>query len=89
MPMPRWKHTLDIKAVWEDEEMPLPEKGKAICEKIKAAPFYPGPDGDDLEMIVEELEDAAKEDDVDWFDQVWSAFYDWADANRVWVKTAF
>lgn len=89
MAMPRWKHTLDIKAIWESEELSFPEKGAAIVEKIKAAPFYPGADGDDLEMIVEELEDAAKEDDEYWFDQAWNAFYDWADAERVWVKTAF
>ncbi len=87
MAMPRWKHTLDIKAIWDNEEMPLPEKGKAIVEKIKAAPFYG--DDDELEMIVEELGDAAEADDVRWFDMVWNAFYDWADAERVWVKTAF
>lgn len=89
MAMPRWKHTLDIKAIWESEELSFPEKGKAIVEKIKAAPFYDAERGGELEMIVEELEDAAAEDDVDWFDQAWSAFYDWADAERVWVKTAF
>jgi hypothetical protein len=89
MAMPRWKHTLDIKAVWQDEEMDLPTKGKAIAEKIKAAPFWPGADGDDLEQIVEELEDAAEADDEHWFNLVWSAFYDWADAERVWVKTNF
>ena len=25
--------------------------------------------------------------DVDEFDWVWDRFYDWADANRVWVDT--
>lgn len=88
MAMPRWKHTLDIKAVWQDEGLPLPEKGKAIAERIKAAPFY-ADGGPDLEFLVEELEDAAADDDVDWFDDAWDRFYDWADAERVWVKTNF
>lgn len=87
MPTNVWRHTLDIKAVWNDDAMGLPEKGKAIAERIKAAPFYPGADGGDLEQIVEELEDAAAEDNYQWFDMVWAAFYDWADAERVWVRT--
>lgn len=87
MAMPRWKHTLDIKVVWNDEGMDLPEKGKAIVEKIKAAPFWE--EGGELEELVDELADAAEADDEHWFNLVWNEFYDWADAERVWVKTAF
>ena len=87
MAMPRWKHTLDIKAVWDDDEMDLPEKGKAIVEKIKAAPFWE--EGGELEELVDELADAAEADDEHWFNLVWIGFYDWADAERVWVRTAF
>jgi hypothetical protein len=85
----RWKHTLDVKDLWDDDEMGLPEKGKAIAGRIRAMPFWGKDDGGDLEQIVEELEDAAEADDERWFDLVWDAFYDWADAERVWVKTAF
>lgn len=87
MPINVWRHRLEIGDVWDNDDMPLPEKGKIIIDRVKASEFWPGDDGDDLEQIIEELGDAAEEDDVDWFDLVWSAFYDWADANRVWVNT--
>lgn len=86
--MAEWKHHLRLGDVWRDEEMTLPTRGQVIVDRIRSQPFYKSvPDGDDLPQIVEELEDAAAEDDVRWFDLVWSAFYDWADDNRVWVDT--
>lgn len=84
--MNRWKHRVALGDVFHNDDMPLPEKGGVIAQRIKAASFYSDEDYDLVNMI-EELEDAARDDDEHYFDLVWSAFYDWADANRVWVET--
>lgn len=39
----------------------------------------------ELDILLEELEDAGRDDDVEWFDAVLAAIYDWADYNRVWL----
>lgn len=85
--MAEWKHTLYIGDVFHNDEMDLSAKGQVIVDRIQNSSFWHSEDDGDLEQIVEELEDAAKEDDERWFNYVWSAFYDWADANRVWIDT--
>lgn len=41
----------------------------------------------DFEMLADELLDAARAEDIDWFNVVWDGIYDWADDHRVWIKT--
>lgn len=87
--MARWKYTLDISDVFHDDGMPLPEKGAVIVARIRELPVYKAQaaEGEEIVNTVEELEDAVKADDEDWFNGAWSYFYDWADAERVWVDT--
>ena len=84
--MNKWRYTVKVGDVFHDDGLSLPEKGEAIVNRLRAAPFY-SDDDYDLQGLVEELEDAAKEDDESWFDLVWGGLYDWADANRVWIDT--
>lgn len=81
--MARWKHTLYLKDVFHDDDMTLEQRRDAIVARIKAAPFWHGGEWE-LADIVDELADV---DTPSYFDAVWNAFYDWADANRVWVET--
>lgn len=77
-----WNDTLPLADVWHNDDMTWEQKRDTAAERIKCLPHW-GHD-DELEQLVEEMEDC---DTVSWFDQVWDAFYDWADAERVWVET--
>ena len=86
--MPTWNNRLDIYDIFHDDEISLAEKSTAITERIKKASWYEESNyNGELEMILEEMTDAAEEDDVDWWDKCWDAFYGIADADRIWVKT--
>lgn len=86
--MRNWKHRLRLEDTFHNDDLTLEAKTEAIVTRIKASNWY-GPanlDGE-LGLILEELTDAAEADDVTWWDSVWNAFYDVADAERVWVTT--
>lgn len=81
--MATWLHTLRLADVFHNDDMTREQRRDAIVERIRSAPFY---DEDDFELVgtVDEL---AETDTAEYMDQVWDAFYDWADINRVWVET--
>ena len=78
-----WLHKLRLADVFHNDDLTLEQRRDEIVRRIKAAPFYDEEDYD-LFYIVDELADT---DTAEWMDQVWDAFYDWADINRVWVET--
>lgn len=84
--MAKWKHTLRLGDVFHNDDLTLAQKTEKITERFQALKI-PEADRWDAESTLEELADAAAEDDVDWWDGAWNFFYDWADANRVWVET--
>ena len=81
--MPTWKYKLQLADVWRNDDLTFIERRDEVVRRIKDSQFW---DEDDTELydIVDELADT---DTPDYFDQVWDAFYDWADAERVWVAT--
>jgi hypothetical protein len=81
--MPTWKYTLNLADIWRDESLTFEQLRDETIRRIMGSRFYTD---EDLELyeIVDELADT---DTRDYFDQVWHAFYDWADAERVWVAT--
>lgn len=79
---PKWKFVLNIADIWNNEDLTWDVQRNFIVRRIKRAKFYNEDDTDFVELV-EELEFA---DDVEDFDNAWSWFYDWADANRVWVN---
>jgi hypothetical protein len=95
---PFWSGQVDVSDVFHDDDLAFAQKRDAIVRRIKRLPQvktaqdvvdnHPESDGyfeaEDLIVLVEEMADA---EDVEHFDCVWSAFYDWADIARVWVKT--
>jgi hypothetical protein len=83
-----WKHRLRVEDVFHNDDLTLEAKTEAIVTKIKASGWYAeANENGELESLLEELTDAAQADDTPWWDTVWNAFYDVADAERVWVST--
>jgi hypothetical protein len=85
-----WSHKLDVSDVFHDDTKTVAEKTEVIVKRIKAASWYTDALEDtwgEFPSILEELTDAAEEGDIGWWDAAWDAFYDHADALRVWVVT--
>lgn len=78
----QWRHTLHLADVWKSESLEFEEQRNIVVERIKKLPMY---ETDyDLQNLADELQDA---EEIDEFDAAWDYFYDWADANGVWVAT--
>lgn len=86
--MANWKYKLRISHIWNNEDMPIDEKGKAIA-KVMRQVFKSSwldeldPDFDEeLDMIVHGFEDITGYDGtspVEEFDDYMESLYDWAD----------
>ena len=85
---PVWILTLNVKDVFDDDEMGLEEKRDIIVSRIRASRWpllHSVEEGDySLDELLDELSGV---DDEPYFDQVWSALYDLADYDRVWIAT--
>lgn len=81
MRKPGWKHTLNLKDIFHNDEVSATDRQAIIVDRIKRSKFW---DENDLELveIVDELAEAEVGDEGPW-----DGFYDWADQNRVWVAT--
>lgn len=78
-----WKHKLDLRDIFHSEAHSFTNRRDIIVARIQRSHFW-DEDDYDLTTIVDEL---AETEDGDDFNGPWEAFYDWADANRVWVAT--
>lgn len=88
--MPIWEYTLDVSDVFyhgDSDREPLFEAMLAVAQKVERYQNASWPVDDELELIADELLDAAKAKDIEWFNLVWDALYDWADDHHVWIKT--
>jgi hypothetical protein len=81
--MARWDYRLRLGDVFHNEDVSFEQRRDEIAKRIKASRFY---DADDYTLVVV-VDGLAESDSVVEFDGWWSEFYDWADANRVWVVT--
>lgn len=95
---PSWAAQLDLADIFRADDLEFADKRDQIVARVKRLPQVTAAQdivdnhvtsvdysqAEDLIVLVEELADA---EDVEHFDYVWSAFYDWADIARVWVKT--
>jgi hypothetical protein len=83
-----WKHRLDLSDFFHSDIHSLKDKTLKIKRRIEEAKWYNDANyNGELEQLLEELEDAGKEDNADHFDAVWDFLYDIFDAERVWVIT--
>lgn len=79
--MSNWRRTLNLSDIFRGEQ-PFPERRDEMVRRIRR--LDPGDTDGELQEIADDL--AATENGDEW-DLPWDAFYDWADANRVWVRT--
>lgn len=86
--MSKWVATIDVSEWWKDDFFTETERIQKTARRVEMFSInWDGDYAEELADIAEELTDAAESEDVEWFDIVWGAFYDWADDMRVWVKT--
>ena len=74
----KWLGRFDVSDLFH-QGIPPDELGQRMQVRLGRGRWS---DDEDLADIIDELGDIA---DVQHFDMVWDAFYDWADACRVWV----
>lgn len=77
-----WGYTLDLTDFWR-ADLPWFKKRDILVGRIEAQPWY---DENDYELV-DILFDIANVESVQQFDRDWDKFYDYADDNRIWVKT--
>lgn len=82
--MPSWTYTVDLSAVFHNDEMTFEQRRDAVVRTIRASRWYKTREVNDLFHFVDELADTT---DVNEFDSVWAAIYDEANADRAWIKT--
>jgi len=79
--MNRWERRLDVSDLFRGDA-PWPERRDAMVQRVRA--LDPLDNDGELQDIADKLAEA--QDGNEW-DGPWDLFYDWADANRVWVVT--
>ncbi len=85
--MANWKHKLDVSDLFHDDNLTVTEKGAAIAARLKAGPWMPTEAEDPNDEFLCLAEELAEVDDEQYFNEVWSAIYDWADADhRLWLN---
>lgn len=81
--MPRWYETVNLRDIFYDETISYESRRNKIVEKIKASRWYKLSGSDSwLHEVVDELRDSGTNRE---FNRWWSAFYDIADEDRIWI----
>jgi hypothetical protein len=92
--MKKWKLTLNVSDLWrkaENRELPVDEFKQLLHKKLTSftskVDRFIGSDGVyEYTELVDEL-DYSEFDDYDDFDYWLSSFYNFCDANRIWLET--
>jgi hypothetical protein len=88
MPTNVWNHTLDLSAFYHDDSLTIREKAQRVVDTIKRQAWYESEWTFEIEDVVEEFEDFARVgDSVALFDKIMDDLYDFANGERIWVKT--
>lgn len=83
--MTDWKHTLNLKDLFHNEQLTFEQSRDAIVKRLRNSVWFKGKsEFDDLPQAVTELSETSDEQE---FDEVWDAIYDEADADKVWIVT--
>lgn len=84
--MAKWNYKLKLKDIFHDETLTFEQRRDEIVKRIRSAPFFHADDPicELSDYILDNLSIAATPND---FDYEWDEFYNWCDANRVWVET--
>lgn len=92
-----WKRALKLKDLLGPDDSPeeVRRVAREMSDRLKKLPDYEEGDLDGFSEIVDEMADIATSSAADYaaenstisrhFNDVLSALYDWADAERVWI----
>ena len=80
-----WKHTINFKYFWDDDEISITEKGRLASKELNKLEKH-FPNDYELEDAIDNFCDVSE---ISEFDSVLSNLYDWADYNSVWIATCF
>ena len=95
--MANWQRTLDVRDVWDSEDVSL--IARTAADRLEALKPFTEYNVEDTRLnLVEELRALAEDPDATTqdFDYVWDAVYDWGDTNLddnlhgkkvCWIKT--
>ncbi|MEV1109967.1 hypothetical protein AB0I95_15125 [Micromonospora sp. NPDC049751] len=80
----KWKHRINLIGVWKNPDLGFEQRRDEIVRRLRASAWFrQAEEGGWLHQIVEELADSQSPDE---FDGPWSAIYDEADADKVWIE---
>lgn len=87
MALRKWKHTVHVKDILKNTELSLEEKGQFIARALTRLTKKDVPWDHEMLDFVDIIEDFRdfKGTDVEEFDDILRAMYDWADNHDVWV----
>ena len=77
-----WLHKLNLADVFHSD-LPWPDKRAAIADRMSRLRL----DGYAADALSDLVENVRTTESPDAFDEVWDAFYNLADEERVWVVT--
>ena len=83
--MAHWKYTVDLKDVWRNWEIPFRDQRDQIIARIRES-AWARETGDPVMFgfLIRHLERA---ENAQQFDAIFSAVYNLADDERVWIET--
>ncbi|MFX0139128.1 MAG: hypothetical protein ACFFDN_36135 [Candidatus Hodarchaeota archaeon] len=95
--MNKWKHILDFKYFWDSDSLSVKEKADLAIKELDKLLKHFKNDEDafyELEEIIEDFKNVSGDGTSEFtitedFDSRMYDLYNWADYNRVWVKTLF
>ena len=79
--MSNWKYTINLSEFYHDDNLTINEKGKRIVEISKYFRIIKDAELENILFLFNDVES------IEDFDEIMNYFYDWADINRVWIKT--
>lgn len=79
-----WKHTFHMRDLLSDDtsDENSVRVAKELARRMKASNLFKDYDG---ESIIEDLE--SNVEDADYFNEVLDRFWDYCDANRIWISS--
>lgn len=84
--MRRWRKTVNIKAIMDNDALDYAEQGRTIVALLKKHPEFADHDEG---MLLEEMEDAVAEIEengtLEWFNACLAGVYDVADSCGIWM----
>lgn len=84
--MPTWKETIDLIAIWKNEDLEFTDQRDQIVTKLKSSRWYKTRDTAGFDERGEAVDNLAESENFDEFNDWWAQLYDYFDTDRVWIR---